>query len=336
MSLPWPAPWEKLFGRQAPLVVEIGFGGGEYLIDLATRHPDRNHVGIEVSYVSLCNLLRRVSRERISNVRALQGNAVAVLTTLFAPDSLTDVHLNFPDPWPKDRHATRRFVQDTTIALLADRLQEAGHFRTATDHAGLADWMAEVLERQGCLRSLHDSTSVPHIKGRFPTRYERKAREAGTPIRYFEWEKVRPPTIEFPVPEVHPMPNVTLRRRSDAGSAPDRVAARRLPSRTWQENDGPLPILVKLLATYDDPGGGLLLETLVKEGPLSQHFAVVLAPRTGGEVLLKLSTLGHPRPTWGVKRALLLLASHVLDTSPWLELHASTVGEVEPEEDPIC
>jgi tRNA (guanine-N7-)-methyltransferase len=124
---------EQLFGQSAPLTVEIGFGNGEHLLRRASREPERKFLGIEVHRPGIGHLLLAAARVGISNLRVIAHDAVEVLEQQIAPDSLDEVLLLFPDPWPKKRHHKRRLVQPAFIALVASRLRAGGRFHVATD-----------------------------------------------------------------------------------------------------------------------------------------------------------------------------------------------------------
>ena len=172
----WPVDWNREFGSAAPLVLEAGFGNGDFLADLARRRPESDHVGIELSWGSVQRLVRRADAGELGNLRVLQGDAVFLVDRLFASGSLSGAYVNFSDPWRKPRHHRRRLVRPDFVALLATRLAPGAETIIATDHAEYADWIAEVLESQTALVPALGATRVGEIPGRRPTRYESKAR----------------------------------------------------------------------------------------------------------------------------------------------------------------
>lgn len=133
------------FERQAPLVVEIGFGNGQALATMAANEPDKNFVGIEVHEPGVGRLLRSVEGEGLDNVRVAMRDAVEVLREQCLPGSLDEVRIYFPDPWPKKRHHKRRLIQSPFLELLATRMATGGRLHLATDWAPYADWMVEAL-----------------------------------------------------------------------------------------------------------------------------------------------------------------------------------------------
>lgn len=137
------------FGRAAPVVLEIGSGHGGAALGYAAAHPGHDVLAVEVHVPGVARMLAAAEERGVGNMRAHVGDAVPLLTDRVAPRSLAAVHLFFPDPWPKRKHAKRRFVQQRTLALLADRLEPGGVLRVATDVGALADHVRGELARHG-------------------------------------------------------------------------------------------------------------------------------------------------------------------------------------------
>ncbi len=322
LELDWPVNRESVFGRSGPLVVEIGFGNGSFLIDQAEQHPASNYVGVERSWGSVQRLFKRLDQAGLSNVRVVQGSAAFVLERLFAPDDIDRVFINFSDPWPKERHHSRRLIQPGFVWLLAQRLAVNGEVTIATDHAGYAAWIGEMLEGQSLLRSCFPSTSVHDLPGRTPTKYEQKAMAAGVPVHFFVWRREACVSESVDVERVGTMPNVILEGACDR----ERLLVG-FVSQTWQETHRGVHVVVKLVEGYRDlHHGHWLIEVMVKEGELAQHFGVLALWRSDGRLLVKLSPMGHPRPTWGVKQAVWRVAQAVLGLNPQMRVAESTVG----------
>jgi tRNA (guanine-N7-)-methyltransferase len=146
---------EALFGRRAPLVLEIGFGMGETTAAIAAAHPELDFLGVEVFVAGIGALARRVHEAGLRNVRILQHDAVEVVRDMIAPASLAGVHVFFPDPWPKARHHKRRLIAQPFAGALAERLQPGGTLHCATDWENYAGQMLEVLSQEPRLRNLH-------------------------------------------------------------------------------------------------------------------------------------------------------------------------------------
>lgn len=143
---PGPPSWPTVFGRVAPLEVELGFGRPHFLFERAHEAPERDIVGIEWKGRWVQHANRRRRREGRRNLCAIHGNAWLLFGALFAPGSLDRVYLNFPDPWWKSRHQKRRIINDTFATLLGSRLQEGGSVLVQTDVASLLEQILEHLE----------------------------------------------------------------------------------------------------------------------------------------------------------------------------------------------
>jgi len=150
---PVPFDFGVLFGRRAPLVLEIGFGMGDATAAIAAAQPDIDFIGVEVHPPGVGALLQRIDARGLRNLRLIQHDAVDVLEHMVAPGTLTGVHLFFPDPWHKVRHHKRRLVQPTFVALLASRLTAGGYLHCATDWQPYAQQMLDVLGAEPALRN---------------------------------------------------------------------------------------------------------------------------------------------------------------------------------------
>jgi tRNA (guanine-N7-)-methyltransferase len=176
---------EALFGRRAPLTLEIGFGNGDNLLSLARAQPERDYLGIEVHRPGVGRLLLGVAEHGLGNVRVICHDAVEVLSGQIAPATLSEILILFPDPWPKKRHHKRRLVQREFADLAASRLEPGGMLRLATDWEPYAHAMLEVLGAAPLLANTADSGAfVPRPAERAPTRFERR----GTRLGHEVWD----------------------------------------------------------------------------------------------------------------------------------------------------
>lgn len=148
-----PAPLDaaRVFGRHAPLVVEIGFGMGQATAQIAAARPHDDFLGIEVHEPGVGALLQRIEQQQLGNLRIVQHDAVEVLREMIAPCTLAAVHVFFPDPWHKKRHWKRRLIQPPFVALLASRLTSGGTLHCATDWQPYAEQMLAVLSAEPLL-----------------------------------------------------------------------------------------------------------------------------------------------------------------------------------------
>ena len=136
------------FGRPAPKILEIGFGMGEATAQIALAHLQNDYLGIEVHTPGVGSLLRLIEAHALANVRIIQHDAVEVLSHMIAPESLSAIHIFFPDPWPKKRNHKRRLIQAPLVRLLSSLLLPGGYLHLATDWEDYALQMLEVLSAE--------------------------------------------------------------------------------------------------------------------------------------------------------------------------------------------
>ncbi|MFC0527048.1 tRNA (guanosine(46)-N7)-methyltransferase TrmB [Phytohabitans kaempferiae] len=170
-----------LFGRRAPLVLEIGSGMGEATVEMAAADPHRDYLAVDVHTPGVANLLAVVEERGLTNVRVGLGDAIVLLRHMLAPASLSAVHAFFPDPWPKARHHKRRLIQPAHVALLRSRLVPGGALRCATDWAEYAEVMLETLAADPELVNEHEAYA-PRLAERPLTKFEQRGVEAGREI----------------------------------------------------------------------------------------------------------------------------------------------------------
>ncbi|MGH6609553.1 MAG: tRNA (guanosine(46)-N7)-methyltransferase TrmB [Burkholderiaceae bacterium] len=152
--------FQQTFGRDAPTVLEIGFGMGETTAAIAQSRPDINFLGVEVFTAGIGALLKRIDELQLTNVRIVHHDAAEVVHDMIAPRSLAGIHIFFPDPWPKKRHHKRRLLQPSFISLLADRLAPGGYLHCATDWDDYAQQMLDLLHGESQLVNLHEGCAL--------------------------------------------------------------------------------------------------------------------------------------------------------------------------------
>ena len=169
-----------IFGREAPLVVEIGFGMVKSFVEMAQKDPLRNYLGIEVHPpgVGACMLL--IEELGLTNVRVIKYDAFEVLTKCLGPESIDILQIFFPDPWPKARHHKRRLVNDSFLALVTPLLKHGGEIRMATDWENYAEQMLECLERAPELHNTAPNGGyLPRPEWRPLTKFEQRGERLG-------------------------------------------------------------------------------------------------------------------------------------------------------------
>lgn len=176
---PAPLDLDAAFGRLAPRVMEIGYGDGATLLELAAGSPGTDFIGVEVHPPGIGHCLLGIESRKLPNLRLIAHDAVEVLAAQFGPASLDAVLLYFPDPWPKKRHHKRRIVQPAFAALVADRLKPGGAFRLATDWEPYALWMLEVLAAEPRLENTASDGRFIDAGERASTRFEARGRRLG-------------------------------------------------------------------------------------------------------------------------------------------------------------
>jgi len=148
--------WAAEFGRSAPIIVEIGSGSGEAVAHAAANHPEKNFLAIEVYKPGAAQLVSRVRREGLRNVRVAVANAPEVLDQLFAPGEVSEVWIFFPDPWHKKKHNKRRLIDERFIEKVARVLPADGIWRLATDWSGYAVQMRSLIGASPQFRNPHE------------------------------------------------------------------------------------------------------------------------------------------------------------------------------------
>lgn len=173
--------WASIFGRAAPLYVEIGSGIGDSLVPMAKNRPEADFVAFEVFEPAVAQTMSRLVRHGVNNVRIVIADGVQGLDLLMAPGSISELWTFFADPWHKSRHHKRRLVSQRLATLAADRLVAGGRWRLATDWEDYALWMREVLDRHPAFEN-EGGGWAPRFEDRPVTKFELRGIEAGRRI----------------------------------------------------------------------------------------------------------------------------------------------------------
>ena len=283
-----PLDWAGLFGRRAPLELEIGFGNGEYLHHISLARPERDFVGVEVGWASVKRALRRLANPPRPNVRLVLEKAQVALERFFSPNSLAVCRLFFPLPWPNPKQAGQRLCGREFLDLAADRLAPDGLFLLVTDSQGLAEWVLD--QARGSALSLVLAERPPE----WDTKYERKWRAAGRRSFYhLAGGKTAHPALARP--EEVAVQAFYRNELDPAAFSPKGVAAEGL--------------VVSFREFIYDPGRAEgLLRALVIEGHLTQDFYIRLRREPDGRWKISPAAPARLFPTRGLVRALELAA----------------------------
>ena len=176
-----PLALPAVFGNAHPVYLEIGFGNGESLAEMARRHPERNYLGVEVHTPGVGHLLLKLAEFGCTNVRVIRHDAVEVVRRMLPAASLQAVYLFFPDPWQKKRHRKRRILQPSLVDELARVIRPGGHLHAATDWQDYAEQMLEVLSADTTrfANAAGAGNFAPRPDSRPLTKFERRGQRLG-------------------------------------------------------------------------------------------------------------------------------------------------------------
>ena len=177
---PLDAP--TVFGRSAPLYLEIGSGMGETSVAIAKAHPDNDYIAVEVHLPGVGSLLKSIDEEGLGNLRVIRHDAVDVLEKMIPDETLAGLHVFFPDPWPKKRHNKRRLIQPPLVALASRKLALGGYLHLATDWEPYSEHMLEVLGAEPLLENTAVDDS-PRPAYRPQTKFEARGLRLGHGVR---------------------------------------------------------------------------------------------------------------------------------------------------------
>lgn len=300
--LPFPVPWETVFGASRPLHLEVGFGDGRFTIRRALAEPSEHYVGLEISSASVQRARARMAKEGVHNVRLMKVGANFAVQHLFAPKSLTSIVVNFPDPWPKERHVEHRLLQTGFFRLAATRLASGGEIRLATDHP---EYLAFARD-QARASEVFDLVEAEPPAAVFETKYALKWRAQGKPLHYQIFRKRSEPDASFsPLERPQIMPHALLQ-----GSIPTEIG---FEKRVAPYGGG--HVILHEVARSLDGGDGvrLLVRATVDEPDLRQQLLIVAQQRTPDEAIVRIESFGDPIITKAVRGAVHLTTEWLLD-----------------------
>ena len=180
--------WQNLFGNNQPIKLEIGFGMGDFLIEMAVREPDSHFIGIDFSQEGILKLLARIKQLQLKNIRVAHGDVRKKIPLLFRDGELDTIFINFPDPWPKKRHLKRRLIKPGFVNLLARKLAPEGRVYLATDSAPYAHEILEYFNADALFQNMNQVSGFHGDRGNLPkTKYEKSFIYAGDKIHYLAY-----------------------------------------------------------------------------------------------------------------------------------------------------
>ncbi|MDI3473457.1 MAG: tRNA (guanine-N7-)-methyltransferase [Thermotogaceae bacterium] len=285
----YPANWEYLFNRKAPLVVEIGFGSGEYLEALARRNPDKNFVGFESSLTSVVKALRRLTRNKIENVRLSLADGRFSLRELFEDESVEKVIVNFPCPWSRKRHEDKRIVTPEFLRTLGAVLEENGTFELATDDLQYAERAREMVEKLDFL-ALEEFLINPDRE--IKTRYEIKWLKYGRKIYFVRIRKKYTIKIERILEGESDMPHRKIPK--------DDVEIEKLKTFKNQVFKERKKVFVVKEVFENSSGDYFVLKVIASDSDIQQHYFVDVCLK-GENWMIKLDSSSIPFRTPSVK-----------------------------------
>lgn len=174
-----PLPINQVFPDQSPLTVEIGFGMGDSLLEMARSQPEQNFLGIEVHRAGVGKLLHGIHQNELGNLKIVCHDAVEVLRHSLETESIDRILILFPDPWHKKKHHKRRLIQPDFVKLLLSKLKPDGRLHLATDWEPYAERMLEVLEAESGLKNTNGKGQFWQDPDRPPTKFEARGKRLG-------------------------------------------------------------------------------------------------------------------------------------------------------------
>ena len=298
--LPWrtldfPIGWSRYFG-DVPLHLEVGFGDGRYTVRRALDEPEAGFVGLEISSASIQRAIRKVKKAELDNVRLLKIGANFAVRHLFAPDSLTSITVNFPDPWPKERHVKNRLLQRAFFELAASRLKEGGEIKLATDHPEYLAFAQEEA-RASDLYTLSEPEPPAAV---FETKYALKWKGQGKPLHYQVFTYQGGVTPDYPILERSTvMPHALF-----SGALPTDIT---FEKQVLPYGDGHVILHEAARSLGADDAESTqekwLVRATVDEPDLRQQLLVAVKRRGDDELIVRLESFGDPIITKTVRGA---------------------------------
>jgi len=183
--------WQSQFGNTNPIKLEIGFGMGSFLIEMAAKEPASNFIGIDFYHKGIRKLMTRIKKLQLENIRVVYGDIRSKILMLFKDRELNTIYINFPDPWPKKRHVKRRLIKPEFIKQLAQKLSLEGTTYLATDSESYAREILEYFNAEKLFQNIDSQQGFLKERIDLPkTKYEKNFINAGEKIFYLEYMRL--------------------------------------------------------------------------------------------------------------------------------------------------
>jgi tRNA (guanine-N7-)-methyltransferase len=290
-----PLDLNEIFDNKRKVIVEIGFGGGEYLVGLAKKYPETNFIGIETSLTACDRAQKKIYKEGLQNIRLIIGDARFLLKEIFSFESISKIIVNFPCPWPKKKHENRRIFVEYFRNTLSSVLKKGGKLELATD----VGWYAEEVNQY-----FSDDERFEIIKfekdfnREIKTRYETKWDKMGRDKFLVEIKKIKGEDIKRLIKEQDNMPHQKLKGISNE-------KLEKLINNEFDTSSGKTIVREKF-----ENKEKIILRTITVENELTQEYYVEIIKREG-EYLIKLDPITTPFRTPGIKETIKEIANKV-------------------------
>lgn len=286
----YPIKWNEIFKNDNPIVVEIGFGHGEFTQEMARKYPEKNFIGFEMSITSVAKIQRRLKKENMENVRILMTDGRFGIRNLFEDNSIEKVIVNFPCPWSKEKHFHRRITVPEFYDSLKMVLTDSGEFELATDVGPYADDAYELALEMGFSVSKIKVNEDRPVKTRFETKWIKYGRDIYTfRMRKNEYQKA-----ERLLEEEEPMPHASIKKeKADLSNIFTNL------NTPFKSGSGKQVCIFKG-AFSDDKSSHYLVKTIAVDGEFEQHFFINIFERDNDWVV-KLDSVSNPYRTPAVK-----------------------------------
>jgi len=330
LDLPVRPRWRDVFGREAPIELEIGIGNGEFIVNVASSNSGHNFVGVELSSRYLSKAVNRVRAAGLKNVCLILGEGGLCLSKLFPPSSIHAIYINFPDPWEKPKHSHRRLVDKPFACLVASRLNIGGTFTMVTDSYSYATSVCELMSSIDAFAPAfgNDGLCIGVPEG-FMTKYYRKwtalQRNIWT-VRFIKTSHYDLPewvSLYYPLAHLEaslPMPHVVI-----AGEVTDwHEVAQKVETGIWLQQP---QVVIKCDGVYLERGGdGLLFSLLCVEGKMQQRLFVYATSRYG-ETIVRVHPACRLNVTPGIQLSVGIVAQMLMRLSKLERLLRNNLGE---------